>query len=509
MTIDLRGHILKGASDSNASVFTLTSGNTHEDLNKIFFADNLQQGVAYNLLNGEIEYVTSDLNTLTYEKNDGSLESDAISVVDKISVSYPSFTKDGYDFVSWNTQTNGMGTTYNPEDILTLSDDQRLFAIWKEKNYTIDLMTNGGTLQPNAVNLYTYGTSTSLPVPTWTGKTFDGWYENLDFSGEALSEIALGTTGDKTLYAKFSINTYEVTFKGHDGTVLKQETVDHGSDATAPTSPTRVGYTFIGWDISFEDVTSNLEVIAVYDINTYTVTFKDHDGTVLKSETVNHGSNATSPTNPTRVGYTFTGWDIAFDNVTSNLEVTAVYEINSYTNGISTYDIDELLSSINQNQIKNKAIEVIVSVTEKQSNQVIKNELNLINAFKNKNQNALFVEISILIKEQDKADIQITELTKKITLTIDIPLNQQGNQNYKVIRIHDGVVEELESTYNKDNQTMTFETDLFSTYAILYETPQKGFNWLWIIIPVLIGMVLVGSYLKREDNKNRFKRTKA
>lgn len=78
-----------------------------------------------------------------------------------------------------------------------------------------------------------------------------------------------------------------------------------------------------------------------------------------------------------------------------------------------------------------------------------------------------------------------------------------------MIRIHDGLVEELESTYNKDNQTMTFETDLFSTYAILHETPQKGFNWLWVIIPVLIGMVLVGSYLKREDNKNRFKRTKA
>jgi len=61
-------------------------------------------------------------------------------------------------------------------------------------------------------------------------------------------------------------------------------------------------------------------------IETYTVTFKDHDGTVLKSETVEAGKAATAPAAPARDGYTFAGWDKAFDKVTGDLVVTALYE---------------------------------------------------------------------------------------------------------------------------------------------------------------------------------------
>lgn len=60
----------------------------------------------------------------------------------------------------------------------------------------------------------------------------------------------------------------------------------------------------------------------------YTVTFKDWNGSVLKVQTVPDGGTATAPANPTRSGYTFSGWDRAFDNVTSNLIVTARYSRN-------------------------------------------------------------------------------------------------------------------------------------------------------------------------------------
>ena len=60
---------------------------------------------------------------------------------------------------------------------------------------------------------------------------------------------------------------------------------------------------------------------------TYTVTFKDWDGTTLKTETVEEGASATAPNNPSRDGYNFTGWDKTFTNVTGDLTVTAQYEI--------------------------------------------------------------------------------------------------------------------------------------------------------------------------------------
>lgn len=127
-------------------------------------------------------------------------------------------------------------------------------------------------------------------------------------------------------YDDGTIATYTVRFLDWNGNVLKTETVEEGSSATAPTNPTRTGYTFTGWDKAFTNVTSDLTVTAQYTINSYTVTFKDWDGSTLKTQTVNHGSNATPPSNPVRDGYTFTGWSGNYNNITSNVDIVAQYE---------------------------------------------------------------------------------------------------------------------------------------------------------------------------------------
>ena len=58
----------------------------------------------------------------------------------------------------------------------------------------------------------------------------------------------------------------------------------------------------------------------------FTVTFRDWDGQVLKSETVTKGGAASAPANPTREGYVFTGWSpVSYSNITGNLTVTAQY----------------------------------------------------------------------------------------------------------------------------------------------------------------------------------------
>ncbi len=82
-------------------------------------------------------------------------------------------------------------------------------------------------------------------------------------------------------------------------------------------------------------------------VASYTVTFVDWDGTILKTEKVTAGGNATAPTNVSRDGYTFKGWNKSFTNVNSSITVTAVYEkitaptviVNSTTATGNTVDV--------------------------------------------------------------------------------------------------------------------------------------------------------------------------
>ena len=68
------------------------------------------------------------------------------------------------------------------------------------------------------------------------------------------------------------------------------------------------------------------------ELDTYTVTFKDWNGTTLKSQSTSYGGSVTPPTNPTRTGYTFTGWDDnSYTYVESDLTITAQYTANPYT----------------------------------------------------------------------------------------------------------------------------------------------------------------------------------
>ena len=120
-------------------------------------------------------------------------------------------------------------------------------------------------------------------------------------------------------------NTHTVTFKDWDGTVLKTEIVNNGSAATAPDEPTRPDYAFIGWDEDFSNITSDLTVTAQYEINKYEVVFVDWDGAVLKTGRIEHGSPAAAPDAPVRAGWIFTGWDADFSSITADLTVTAQY----------------------------------------------------------------------------------------------------------------------------------------------------------------------------------------
>jgi hypothetical protein len=120
--------------------------------------------------------------------------------------------------------------------------------------------------------------------------------------------------------------TYTVTFKDWNGTVLKTQRVFYGLEATAPDDPQRVGYTFSGWDVEFGEITADLTIMAQYEINYYTVTFADWDGEVLDEQSIAYGSAAQAPADPARKDWIFAGWDVDFSEITGDLTVTALYE---------------------------------------------------------------------------------------------------------------------------------------------------------------------------------------
>ena len=213
--------------------------------------------------------------------------------------------RDGYTFTGWDP----------PFEEIT--GELTVTAIYKAIDYTLTIhyeYADGGEAEESHIAVHHIGDSYAVESPLLTGYTAD----RLTVSGSM-------PAGDVTVTVTYTINRYTVTFVDHDGTLLETQTVEHGSDATTPSDPEREGYTFTGWDKVFAGVTGDLTVTAVYVINEYTVTFVDHDGTVLETQTVEHGSAATAPDGPEREGYTFTGWDTCFAEVKSDLTVTAKY----------------------------------------------------------------------------------------------------------------------------------------------------------------------------------------
>ena len=150
---------------------------------------------------------------------------------------------------------------------------------------------------------------------------------NNNWSGNTFELYELWIDVDYT--ASTTSTTYTVTFKDYDGSIIDTQTVPSGGSATPPT-PTRTGYDFTGWSGgSYTNVTSNVVLTAQYSIKTFTVRFLDWNNDVLDTQTVDYGGSATPPNNPTRDGYTFTGWSGNYTNVTADVDIKAQYTKNS------------------------------------------------------------------------------------------------------------------------------------------------------------------------------------
>ena len=153
----------------------------------------------------------------------------------------------------------------------------------------------------------TLATRPDAPAAT-PGCTFGGWNKA---DGTAWDYASDKVTDNITLYAKWAANTYTITFDTAGGSEIATITQDYGTVITAPEAPTREGYTFTGWDREIPTTmpAENMTVTAQWKINRYTITFDTAGGSEIAPITQDYGTAITAPADPTREGYTFTGWD--------------------------------------------------------------------------------------------------------------------------------------------------------------------------------------------------------
>lgn len=240
------------------------------------------------------------------------------------------------DLFTLSLQKEGYtGRLYRDADFLKpLTKDSKVkngdtvYVKWTINKYTVTFM-DGEKVLETFTNVPHGETVTAPEVPKKDGKTFIKW--DTDFSK---------VTSDLTINAVYDVDTFTVTFKDGEK-VLETQTVEYEAAATAPDtarlSPPE-GMHFAKWDKDFSKVTEDIEVSAVYELNEYTVIFKNGE-TTLKTEMVKHGFAATPPNNPPDTPTAkFVGWDKSFDNVTSDLIVNAKFETKKFTLTFINFD---------------------------------------------------------------------------------------------------------------------------------------------------------------------------
>ncbi|MGN0547733.1 MAG: InlB B-repeat-containing protein, partial [Acutalibacteraceae bacterium] len=230
-------------------------------------------------------------------------------------------TKTGYTFDGWDTEIPATMP----------AGDMTITAKWTINQYTITFNTDGGT--EVAPITQDYNTAVSAPTaPTKTGYTFAGWSPEVPATMPA---------ENVTVTAQWTINQYSITFDTDGGSAINPITQDYGTDVTAPENPTKEGYTFDGWDkeIPATMPAENVTITAKWKINQYTITFANTGDAVIDPITQDYGTVVTAPENPTKIGYTFDGWDteIPATMPAGDMTITAKWKINQYT---ITFDTD-------------------------------------------------------------------------------------------------------------------------------------------------------------------------
>ncbi len=267
-----------------------------------------------------------------------NFDTDGGSAIDQIAQDYGTEivkpnnpTREGYTFIGWDKEIPDT----MPAESITIK------ALWKINKYTITFDTNGGSTIDSIIQYY--GTDIVKPNnPTKEGYTFIGWDKEIPDKMPA---------SDMAITAKWKVNKYAINFDTDGGTTIDSITQDYGTDIIKPSNPTKEGYTFIGWDKEIPSTmpAENITIKSLWKINKYTITFDTDGGTTIDSITQDYGTDIIKPNDPTKEEGTFIGWDKEIPSTmpAENITIKALWKINKYTISFDT-DGGTTIDSITQ-----------------------------------------------------------------------------------------------------------------------------------------------------------------
>ena len=251
----------------------------------------------------KLVYKVDDADYKTYELEFGALITPESSPI-----------KEGYTFSGWSE----IPKTMPAHDVIVTGT----FTINK---YKLTYIVDGDEYKSYELD---YGaTITPEPAPTKEGDTFSGWSE----IPETMPAHYVTVTGT------FTINKYKLVYKV-DGAEYKSYEIEYGAKITPETAPIKEGYTFSGWSEIPEAMPAHeVTVTGTFSINKYKLTYMV-DGEEYKSYELEFGATITPEAEPTKEGYTFSGWSEIPETMPAHeVMVTGTFSVNKYK---LTYTVD-------------------------------------------------------------------------------------------------------------------------------------------------------------------------
>lgn len=305
--------------------------------------------------------IVRDCHSVTMNFNGGTTTDDIVSFyVETEESQLPhNVVKEGCTFDGWYDNSNYTSSVYTKISA-TERTDMNFYAKWIANNYDITYELGGGTINSGKNTSYTYGYGVILPTDvTKTGYTFKGWYDNPQCEGESILAIPANATGNKTYYANWVVNTYNVTFFTYEGVMGTDiDSYTFGEETVLPTDVTKSGYDFGGWytndsysGVAIQSIASNetgdKTYYAKWNKKSYPVSvmFDRAMGSISGIDSYLHGDNAVLKAHAD-AGYEFAFWSCADETVLEGKNVqdsTLTFVVTSPTELSATFKFKEIV----------------------------------------------------------------------------------------------------------------------------------------------------------------------